>query len=397
MVRYVGERSDQLFELGGIRMFCSNCGSDLPEGSKFCGNCGTAQVVPTAQPTPSQQAYPASASSPQAWRADARTAGTTQTQFSGYLPSHLDAPDLYAGFWRRVVSYFIDGLIVFVPLVILIALIVVAAGGGAGGQSGSTALVWPIALLGAWLYFALFERSHLQATPGKLALGLRVTDGQGDRIGFGRATGRYFGKLLSGAILDIGYMMAGWTARKQGLHDMMAGCLVVRRDGLARLRSGEPWPTGARAPGMPGWAIALVVVAACCFLVVPILAAIAIPAYQNYLVRTQVSEGMVLAEGAKVAITEYDSNRGAFPRNNAEAGLAAPSSIAGKYVSSVTVGTLRDGTGGIEVDFSDTANSVLHGKHLLLVAQPQADGTLEWSCADSTVAAKYMPSSCREP
>jgi uncharacterized RDD family membrane protein YckC len=378
-------------------MFCSNCGSALPEGSKFCGNCGTALAAPIVPPAPPQPAHPASATSPHAWRTDARESGTAETPFSGYLPSHIEAPDLYAGFWRRVVSYFIDGLILFVPLVILIVLLVVAAGGSAGAQSGSTALVWLIALLGVWLYFALFERSHLQATPGKLALGLRVTNVEGERIGFGRATGRYFGKLLSGAILDIGYMMAGWTACKQGLHDMMAGCLVVRRDGLARLRSGEPWPAGTRAPGMPGWAIALVVVAVCFFLVIPILAAIAIPAYQNYLVRSQVSEGIVLAAGAKVAIAEYDSNRGSFPRNNAEAGLAAPSSITGMYVSSVTVGTLRDGTGGIRVDFSDASNSVLHGKYLLLIAQPQADGTLQWSCADSTVDAKYMPSSCREP
>lgn len=368
-------------------MFCSNCGSELPEGSKFCGNCGTALSASLAQPAPSQPAS-APASSP-------RASSAAEALFSGYLPTHIEAPDLYAGFWRRVVSYFIDGLILFVPLVILIVLLVAAVSGSAGAQSGSSALVWPLALLGAWLYFALFERSHLQATPGKLALGLRVTNAEGERIGFGRATGRYFGKLLSGAILDIGYMMAGWTARKQSLHDLMAGCLVVRRDGLARLRSGEPWPTGTRAPGMPGWAIALVVVAVCFFFVVPILAAISIPAYQNYLVRSQVSEGVVLAEGAKVAIAEYDSNRGSFPHNNAEAGLAAPSSITGKYVSSVTVGTLRDGTGGIRVDFSNASNSALHGKYLLLIAQPQADETLQWSCADSTVAVKYMPSSCR--
>lgn len=377
-------------------MFCSNCGSELPEGAKFCGNCGAAAYGMASQAAPSLSAYSMHAANSRAWPDGASASATVETQFSGNLPLHVDAPDLYAGFWRRVVSYFIDGLILFVPLVIVIALVVTAISGSAGTQSGSSPLVWPIALLGVWLYFALFERSHLQATPGKLALGLRVTDAEGERIGFGRATGRYFGKLLSGVILDIGYMMAGWTARKQGLHDMMAGCFVVRRDGLARLRSGESWPASARVPGMPGWAIALVVVAVCLFLVVPILAAISIPAYQNYIVRTQVSEGMVLAAPAKIAIAEYDSNRGNFPSSNAEAGLSEPNSITGKYVSAVTVGTLKDGTGGIRVDFSNASNSALHGKYLLLIAQPQPVGTLRWSCHYSTVDAKYLPSSCRD-
>lgn len=378
-------------------MFCSNCGSELREGSKFCGTCGTALVTPAAHTAHPQPAYSASSPNPRAWRADMHASGTTETPFTGYLPSHMDAPYLYAGFWRRVASCFIDGLILLVPLVILNALLVTAISDGSGTQPGSNLLVWFVVLLGAWLYFAFFERSHLQATPGKLALGLRITDAQGDRVGFGRTTGRYFGKLLSGAILDVGYMMTGWTARKQGLHDMMAGCLVVRRDGLVRLRSGEPLPAGTRAPGMPGWAIALVVVAVFLFLIVPILAAISIPAYQNYLVRTQVSESVLIAEPAKVAIAEYDSSRGSFPRNNAEAGLAAPGSIVGKYVSSVTVGTLRDGTSGIKIDFSDTADSVLHGKYLLLIAQSQTGGTLRWSCTDSTVAEKYLPPSCRDP
>jgi uncharacterized RDD family membrane protein YckC len=71
------------------------------------------------------------------------------------------------------------------------------------------------------------ESSPLQATIGKLAVGLRVTDLQGQRISFGRATGRFFAKWLSGAILLIGYLMAGFTEKKQALHDRIAGCLVL--------------------------------------------------------------------------------------------------------------------------------------------------------------------------
>ncbi|HTO93125.1 MAG TPA: RDD family protein, partial [Bacteroidota bacterium] len=82
-------------------------------------------------------------------------------------------------------------------------------------------------VVAGWLYYALMESSARGATLGKMALGLRVTSLGGERIGFGRATGRYFGKFVS-SILFIGYIMAAFTAQKQALHDMMAGCLVIR-------------------------------------------------------------------------------------------------------------------------------------------------------------------------
>ncbi len=72
------------------------------------------------------------------------------------------------------------------------------------------------------------ESSPNQATLGKMALSLKVTDMNGERVTFGRATGRHFGKYVSAIILLIGFMMAGWTAKKQALHDMMAGTLVVK-------------------------------------------------------------------------------------------------------------------------------------------------------------------------
>lgn len=302
----------------------------------------------------------------------------------------------------RFAAYIIDSFVIGIPIGIVLVFVGMASAAadrdGSAGAVGMVLLIELVAIVAIWLYFALFESSHLQATPGKLALGLRVTDLRGNRIGFGRATGRYFGKIISGLILDIGYMMAGWTGRKQALHDMMAGCCVVRKSELERFEAGgyvdSPAGAGSRADGMPGWAIALIVAAALIF-PVAILAAIAIPAYQNYLVRAQVVEGMTLADGAKVAVTEYYLSAGKFPTANSQAGFPAPNSITGKYVADVTLGTLQDGTGAIKVDFSDAANSALHGKYLLLEAQPQADGTLHWTCKDSSIAAKYLPTSCR--
>lgn len=85
-----------------------------------------------------------------------------------------------------------------------------------------------VSLLVTWLYYALCESSSWQGTVGKKVCGLRVTDMNGSQINFGKATGRHFGKILSGLILGIGFIMIAFTEQKQGLHDIMAGTLVLR-------------------------------------------------------------------------------------------------------------------------------------------------------------------------
>ena len=161
--------------------------------------------------------------------------GIGQPPLSYYAPS--PAYFEYAGFWLRFVAAIIDALITGVGGAI--------AGGCVGGiigmmivgQGGATAdVMFPARVAGnclgivvAWLYSAIMESSPRQATLGKMALGLIVTDENGERITFARASGRHFAKIISGLILLIGYMMAGWTERKQALHDMIAGTLVVRR------------------------------------------------------------------------------------------------------------------------------------------------------------------------
>lgn len=82
-------------------------------------------------------------------------------------------------------------------------------------------------LILGWLYYALMESSSRQATLGKMALGIIVTDTEGQRVSFAKATGRHFGKIVSGIILYIGFIMIAFTEKKQGLHDIMANCLVV--------------------------------------------------------------------------------------------------------------------------------------------------------------------------
>lgn len=126
--------------------------------------------------------------------------------------------------------------------------------------------------------------------------------------------------------------------------------------------------------------------------IIAILAAIAIPAYQDYLIRAQVSEGMVLATGAKAAEWDFVSSTGRFPKSNASAGLAKNTSIIGNYVSSLDLAP----TGKITVTFNGPrANQNIHESTLVLSAITLT-GSISWSCNGGTVADKYLPTACRK-
>lgn len=144
---------------------------------------------------------------------------------------------VYAGFWRRFVAFIIDQLIlsvittiIFFILGFIMGLFFTAIGMDTPTiqtiASGLGYFFWAVV---AWIYYAVSESSPDRATPGKKLIGLVVTDLDGNRISFGRASGRYWGKILSGLILMIGFLMAGFTEKKQALHDMLANCLVLKK------------------------------------------------------------------------------------------------------------------------------------------------------------------------
>ena len=126
--------------------------------------------------------------------------------------------------------------------------------------------------------------------------------------------------------------------------------------------------------------------------IIAILAAIAIPAYQDYLIRAQVTEGMSLGSGAKAAVWDFVSNTGRFPANNQSAGLASTGSISGSYVSSVDVSG-----GKIKVLYQGPkANTYINGADKYLALSPiTAAGSIVWTCTSSTLDRKYLPTSCR--
>jgi uncharacterized RDD family membrane protein YckC len=130
----------------------------------------------------------------------------------------------YAGFWLRFAAYLIDNILVFVVWSVLAAAVVLIDPGDLRAFLNIAPVGWAL----AWAYFALCESSPLRGTVGKHALGLYVGDRRGDPISFGRASARYWLKTLSSLILMVGWIMAAFTPRKQALHDVLAGTLVLR-------------------------------------------------------------------------------------------------------------------------------------------------------------------------
>lgn len=125
--------------------------------------------------------------------------------------------------------------------------------------------------------------------------------------------------------------------------------------------------------------------------IIAILAAIAIPAYQDYLIRSQVSEGISVAGTARAAVWEYASNHGNLPTSNPDAGLSDPTDISSKYVSQIEVSA-----SGIEVTYGNDANSAINGSTLVLRPSLAADeSAVNWDCSEGTLLPQYRPTRCR--
>ncbi len=291
----------------------------------------------------------------------------------------------YAGFWRRFAAYAIDYALLFLASAAL-GIVATELSLLPDDAPELTALV----LVGYLLYCTLLESSRRQATLGKLALGIKVTGLGGERIGFGRAVARFAARLLSVMTLCLGYVLIAVTKRRQGLHDLVAGTLV----------------TFDVTPRRPAWLVAGVSVAA----LVPLLGVVtagAMPAYRDYTIRAQVTEGLNLASSYRAAIeTQWLSS----PRDLATltaAAVAAGLPRSGEYVESIDVVA-----GMIVIKYGGASSEPLAGSVLTLVPALDPQRALGWACGYgppprgfetvfeghagyTDIEQRYIPSSCR--
>ena len=178
-------------------IYCSKCGVANQSSAKFCSGCGSKLII----------------------EVDKEKITTIH----------------YAGFWKRFVATFIDGIILMIIECLIGSFVVplhIASFATAESNIEAIQMVFMfdyffISTFISWIYYTVFESSPKQATLGKMALAIKVTDLNGNRISFYIANGRYWSKIISGIILFIGFIMAAFTKKKQALHDMIAGTLVV--------------------------------------------------------------------------------------------------------------------------------------------------------------------------
>ncbi|HEX6571213.1 MAG TPA: RDD family protein [Steroidobacteraceae bacterium] len=349
-------------------MYCIKCGALLPESANACQRCGNRApdhdddvAVGTLEPSQAGARAP-------------EFARTTHKQSARY-----------AGFWTRVGACMIDGFVytlILIPVAVAFAFAAMPSmEPGAEPGGGIIALYYLLSWGVGWLYYALQHSSAHQATFGKRALRIKVVSLQGERISFARATGRYFAYLLASFTLGVGLIMAAFTKRRQALHDMMTGTLVVGRGATV-----EDVVAGLAAPKVSGAVVALAILA-CMIPIVGTMAAIAIPAYQDYAIRSQVTEGLMMASEVKADIAEAFSNGTPLEEIESDTIGLDVASTGGKFVKSIEVIS-----GAVVVIYGGEANAQLTDRQLVLVSGYTDGGDVIWTCGLAAVPDGVTPS-----
>ncbi|APV52143.1 hypothetical protein BWI17_22215 [Betaproteobacteria bacterium GR16-43] len=291
-----------------------------------------------------------------------------------------DAEDpLHAGFWRRFSAYWVDALLMYIiSFTVTFGMIAMNPG------LDRVATVFSIVL--AWLYSALMVSSGTQATLGMMAFGIKVTDLEGGRITFLRATGRHFATWISAILLLGGFLMAAFTARKQALHDMIASTLVVRKDATP-----EEAASGSGTMKLTWGVWVMILLLGPMPMFAGIVAAISIPAYQDFTVRAHLVESVAEANAAKSAVVAYYGVNSKLPTTLDDTTFRKSVSPYAGVVTAVLEGPT------IEIRVTPASDQNILKGGSVVMRSPNAAPRFDWTCRGDGIADRYLPFSCREP
>jgi uncharacterized RDD family membrane protein YckC len=278
----------------------------------------------------------------------------------------------YAGFWARFAAFTLDWVIV----VVIAAVAAAAAAFLALTFHEDTRVPSPWSMLAVgvvgWLYFAGLESGGYCATLGKRALHLQVLDAGGmARIGFLRATFRWLGRFVSWLPFMLGYLLQALTRRRQALHDLIAGTVVVET-----------------APAARGFVALLSAIGILVPVTLGVGAGVGVPAYQDYVVRVKIHRIVTALAPVAQAVQGYASQHGKRPRTLEEAGVTFR-----ERVPEVNSMDLDPHSGEILVTLGFAP---VNGKTFSLRPGEVRNGRVRWRCRAGTLPPQYLPESCRE-
>jgi uncharacterized RDD family membrane protein YckC len=300
---------------------------------------------------------------------------------SGITDSGLAAKPatlVYAGFWLRFLAGLLD-LLLLVCFIILLGSLVAALIAVTGGDSivhndMAAQLFYGLIVFLFFTYRILMEASAQGGTLGKQWMNLRVTDSQGNRLTIARAAWRLLVRPLSYLTLGIGFLLQPFTSRKQALHDLLAGTVVVQTSDSNKISIK---------------AIGVVLFVALMLPLLAIFATAGLPVFQQYIQDVQLEKGIKIGQQASTAVSRFYRSNGHVPAAIGDAGGYISAS---RHVAGIDINPQN---GELTVTFSTAVRKPIRDKHLIFTPALAADHTISWKCHSNDIEAQVLPDLCK--
>lgn len=285
---------------------------------------------------------------------------------------------IYAGWWVRFLAAFLDLLVLGACMILLVIGIagMIAYNGRDSMLTNPTALsafYWTVVCM-SLAYYILMESATHGATFGKRWMNIKVMRVNGNRLTTMRALLRLIARAFSHLLLMGGFLMQPFTQRKQALHDLLAGTVVVRANENRKISI---------------MASLLVLFFALMIPVLAMLATVGQPFFQQYIMKAQLDNGMQIGTAATLAVSRYYRHNGSIPAAIGDAG----GDIGGSpHVAEIA---LDPQNGAILLTFSDTVRKGISNKHLSFTPTLEADHSISWKCSSADIETRYFPVACK--